>query len=129
MYEIFDTGYMSVPLAAGIIYMIPKKERQSANVTKWRPITLLNIVYKIYVKVLSQRIQECLPFIIHSSQTGFINERSILDNIFTFWESVAVAKRDNQNLAILLLDFEKTYHRVDWSFLEGTMQKMGFASR
>ena len=42
---------------------------------------------------------------------------------------MALAKRDNQNLAILLLDFEKTYHRVDWSFLEGTMQKMGFANR
>ena len=81
------------------------------------------------MKVLSKRIQECLPFIIHSSQTGFIKERSILDNIFSFWEAVALAKRDNQNLAILQFDFEKAYDRVVWSFLEGAMQKMGFANR
>ena len=31
-----------------------------------------------------------------------------------------------EDLAILLLDFEKAYDRVDWGFLEGTMLRMGF---
>ena len=29
-------------------------------------------------------------------------------------------------MAVLLLDFEKAYHRVDWGFLEETMLGMGF---
>ena len=29
-------------------------------------------------------------------------------------------------MAILLLDFEKAYDRVDWGFLEETMLHMGF---
>ena len=29
-------------------------------------------------------------------------------------------------LAVLLLDFEKAYDRVDWAFLEDTMICMGF---
>ena len=29
-------------------------------------------------------------------------------------------------LALLFLDFEKAYDRVDWSFLEGTLSRMGF---
>ena len=65
----------------------------------------------------------------YTSQTGFIKERSILDNIFVFWEAVAVAKKTKQDLAILLLDFEKAYDRVDWSFLEGTMVCMGFSRK
>ena len=36
--------------------------------------------------------------------------------------------KSKQNLAILLLDFEKAYDKVDWAFLEGTMSCMGFSS-
>ena len=57
-----------------------------------------------------------------------MKERSILDNIFTFWEAVATAMKSKQNLAILLLDFEKAYDKVDWAFLEGKMSCMGFSS-
>ena len=54
--EIFESGSMPTPIAAGLIYMIPKGETQSPDVTKWRPITLLNTIYKIYAKVLSMRL-------------------------------------------------------------------------
>ena len=52
-----------------------------------------------------------------------------MDNTFMFWEAVVFARKDNQDLAILLLDFERGYDRVDWSFLESTMAKMGFSSK
>ena len=67
-----------------------------------------------------------MPEIIHASQTGFIKQRSIFDNIFTFWEATSLAMKQNQKLAVLLLDFEKAYDRVDWNFLEGTMLCLGF---
>ena len=41
-------------------------------------------------------------------------------------EVVEWAKASSQHLAILLLDFEKAYDRVDWDYLEGTMLRMGF---
>ena len=37
-----------------------------------------------------------------------------------------MARLRGEDLAILLLDFEKAYDRVDWGFLEGTMLRMGF---
>ena len=37
--------------------------------------------------------------------------------------------RNKQSLAILLLDFETAYDRVDWNFLEGTMIRLGFDER
>ena len=37
-----------------------------------------------------------------------------------------MALKSNQEMAILLLEFEKAYDGVDWSFLEGTMLKFGF---
>ena len=39
---------------------------------------------------------------------------------------MAVARKTNQGLAILLLYIEKAYDRVDWNFLEGTVERFGF---
>ena len=83
------------------------------DIRKSRPITLLNTSYKIFSKFLSCRLQEVLPKIIHVSQTRFMRERSIMDNVFTFWEASAVAVKNKQNLVVLLLDFEKACDRVD----------------
>ena len=49
-----------------------------------------------------------------------------MDNVFMFWEATAAAVKNKQNLAILLLDFEKAYDRVDWNLLEGIMSRLGF---
>ena len=85
--------------------MIPKGNSQSVEVGNWRPITLLNTIYKINAKAMSLRIQRMLPTLVHHSQTGFVKERSILDHIFVFWQSVAVARKTHQDIAIFLLDF------------------------
>jgi hypothetical protein len=47
------------------------------------------------------------------------NSHSILDNVFTFWEATPYTSKHNQDLAILLLDFEKACDLVDWAFLRG----------
>jgi hypothetical protein len=43
---------------------------------------LLESIYKILAKVLVGRLQAVLPNIIKPNQTGFMEGRSILDNVF-----------------------------------------------
>ena len=117
---------MPQSFGAGLIFLIPKGEGVLDDIRKWRPITILNTVYKILAKAISLRIQPLLGELIHHTQTGFVKERSILDNIFAFWEATALAKLRHKDMAVLLLDFEKAYDRVDWSFLEGTLARFGF---
>ncbi|XP_059076321.1 secreted RxLR effector protein 78-like [Cryptomeria japonica] len=38
------------------------------------------------------------------------------------------AKADKQNVAIILLDFEKAYNRIEWPFIRGMLQAFGFPS-
>ena len=117
---------MPESLTEGFIFLIPKEGWDREDIRHWRPITILNSAYKILAKALSLRLQPMLDSLIHATQTGFVKERSILDNIFTFWEAVSLARLAESPLAVLLLDFEKAYDRVDWGFLEETMLCMGF---
>ena len=52
----------------------------------------------------------------------------IMDNLFFFWEAIALAHKKKEDLAILLLDFEKAY-QVDWDFLHGIAVRLGFPKK
>ncbi|MCO5604979.1 hypothetical protein L7F22_059154 [Adiantum nelumboides] len=51
------------------------------------------------------------------------SDRSILDNVVTCYEAVEWARQTEQPVAIMLLDFEKAYDKVEWGFLEGTLYR------
>ena len=123
--EIWSSGAMPTGLAEGMIYLIPKAAGRSLELRQWRPITILNTIYKILAKVLARRITSFLPDIIHENQTGFIRGRCIFDNVLLLWEVMALADSTASSSAILMLDFEKAYDRVLWPFLERVMRAMG----
>ncbi|MCO5565052.1 hypothetical protein L7F22_018723 [Adiantum nelumboides] len=60
------------------------------------------------------------------AQKGFVQDRCILDNLFCLHQAMEWAGSSSTPLAILFLDFEKAYDRVDWGFLEGFLCRMGF---
>ena len=117
---------MSEEFGQGMIHLIPKSGESANDISKWRPITLLNIVYELLAKIVACRLTPLLPQLIYPSQTGFVRNQSILDNLFSFWETVALARRTNNKVAMVLLDFEKAYDMVCWNFLESVMGKLGF---
>lgn len=47
----------------------------------YRPISLLNNVYKIYTKILAERLEKFLMEYIKEEQMGFLPGRQIRDNI------------------------------------------------
>jgi hypothetical protein len=92
----------------------------------WRPITLLNLTYKIFAKALQIRLQPILREVIDHDQSAFLPMRFILDNIFLTHETLHHAKSSSQPLVFLKLDFSKAYDRVDLCFLFSAMEAMGF---
>ena len=81
----------------------------------------------MFAKAIALQLQPLLSKLVHHTQTGFMSDRNIVENIFNFWEASAFAKHSKQNLAVILLDFEKVYDRVYQGFLEEMLLRSGFS--
>lgn len=82
----FSSEATSAYINKGLITLIPKT-RDRAKFS-----TLLSSIYKVLAKTLAERIQLALTHIIRPNQTGFVEGRSILDNVFMAQEALGWAE-------------------------------------
>jgi exonuclease III len=122
----FDKGQMSVTQRQGIITCIPKEGKERQLLKNWRPISLLNVAYKIASACISNRLKKVLPNIIHESQTGFLKGRYIGNNVRLLYDTIVYTEKQNIPGMLLSIDFEKAFDSVSWQFLEKCLAFFGF---
>ena len=66
--EGLEKGELSVTQYQGVITCLPKEGKPKQFIKNWRPISLLNVAYKILSSCMASRIRNVLPKIIHQSQ-------------------------------------------------------------
>ena len=79
--DAYCRGEMSISQRRGVISLLPKKNKDTLLLKNWRPISLLNIDYKIATKCIAKRLEKVLPSLINSDQTGCVKNRFIGENI------------------------------------------------
>lgn len=57
-------------------------------IQKFRPICMLNVGYKILIKVLANRLGRVIKSIISEAQTAFMKERYIMEGIVLLHETI-----------------------------------------
>ena len=92
----------------------------------WRPISLLNIDYKIATKTIADRISKVLPKLIHEDQTGYVKGRYIGQNIRLVKDIMKVTSLDNIPGMAIFIDFKKAFDSVDWNFLAKVLEAFNF---
>ena len=112
----FENGKLSVSQKRGIITLIPKDENNLSTLSNWRPITLLNVDYKILAKVIATRIGSVLPKLIHPDQTGFIKGRFIGQNVRLLNDLLEYTDVQKIPGILLFIDFEKAFDTIEWPF-------------
>jgi exonuclease III len=88
----------------GIISMLYKNKGDRNERKNWRPITLLNVDYKILSKILTTRLKTVIGTLVHMDQSCAVPGRDIFDGIFTIYNIVENANINNDNLILLLVD-------------------------
>ncbi|GBG90265.1 hypothetical protein CBR_g50443 [Chara braunii] len=87
------------------------KKGDKAEVRNWRPVSLLNVSYKILAKSLARRLGRYLLELVENDQGAFVQGRSIFNNIVTTIEVLEVIQAENLDTTVLLLDLEKAYDK------------------
>ena len=100
-----------------VITLLPKIA-DAARIQQYIPICLLNVSFKIFTKVLNNRILKVADKMIGSSQTAFILGRYIMEGVVMLHETIHELHRKKQDGVILKLDFEKAYDKLKWSFIQ-----------
>ena len=124
--ESFRKESLSSPQKEGLITLLPKGDKPRQFLKNWRPITLLNVSYKIASGCIANRIKRVLPNIIHSDQTGFINGRCISKNTRLLYDIIHYTETRNIPGLLVLIDFEKAFDSVSWSFIKKTLSFFRF---
>ena len=126
--EVLNSCYRSSRLSpsqrSGVISLSFKGDRLDPK--NWRPISLLGVDYKIASRAIAGRLLKVIEHVVAPEKTCGVPGRYIGENVAFLRDVVTYAMSSGTPVAILSLDQEKAFHRVDWSFLHGTLQHMGF---
>lgn len=98
------------------------KKHKCSFIKNYRPITLLNLDYKLLTRVLAIQLAVVILFLIHKNQAGFITGRLIFDQTRLFQSIIDYTKAIEENRAIIALDQEKAYNKIEYKYLWETLK-------
>ena len=101
LYKVFFLDYLNFSLQnlqlchsqyEGVITLLPKPGKDPLYASNYRSIALLNCDYKIFSKVINNRLI-LLPKLIHNDQNGIIKGRSFGDDICLIFDIIDYAHK------------------------------------
>ncbi len=125
MYD-YEQGELHISARRGIITLIPKKNKDQNYIKNWRPLTMLNVDYKIVAKALAVRLKQHLKKLIHPDQTGFLQGRFIGENIRKILDLIEYTEQENIPALLISVDFEKCFDRIEWQAVKGALKFFNF---
>ena len=111
-----------------VIKLIEKKDRDKRFIKNWRPISLLNIDYKIISKLFATRLKDVLLSLISSEQTAYVAKRFIGEGGRLISDLLEMSDKLNRKGYLVTVDIEKVFDSLDHDFMIATLKKFGFKS-
>jgi len=109
---IFRTCILPTEWLQGIICSTYKKGERTIC-SNYRPITLLNIAYKIFTIILNNSLLEIVESKLRDVQSGFRPNRSALDNIFIVCQTFEKCYECNIDLHNIFVDCIQAFDSVN----------------
>ena len=111
-------------LVQAITYLLPKSQ-DCQDPSKYRPITCLCTIYKIYTTCIAEKIYKHLDAnkLLAEEQKGCIkNSQSCKEQLVTDTVVLKQAHKENRNLYIAYIDYRKAFDSVPHNWLIHVIQ-------
>ena len=109
------------------------------HATPWMPLYCADLVlaikekrkkentdFKIATRAIASRVGPLLNQVVDATQTAFLPDRWIGDNVLAHLEEIAYLERAQLPGIMLFLDFEKAFDRLDRAWIDRCMSAVGF---
>ena len=122
-------GNKTVPdeLTRATVVLIHKKG-STAELKNYRPISLLNTLYKVFAAVLQRRMEKKVEEKLHDTQYGFRKGRGTAEAIHCIRRIIDKGESTRKKTILVLLDWEKAFDKVNHQALNMAMKRMGVSS-
>ena len=124
--EGYNEGKLSITQRQGLITCIPKGDKPKEFLKNWRPITLLNVIYKLASDCIAERIKSVLDKLISKDQTGFLSGRYIGENTRLIHDILHLTENLNIPGLLLIVDFEKAFDSISWKLIMNVLDFFNF---
>lgn len=102
--------------------------KHSEYLTQFRPIALCNVLIKLVIEVLANRLKSLMPKLTGEQQASFFPGRQAIDNIVIAQEMIHLLERKTERKGdmVIKVDLEKAYDRIAWPFFQEVILAAGF---
>lgn len=103
---VFEVGEMPKPSREGVISIIYKKG-DKRDIRNWRPITLLNVNFKIVARLVTDRIKLVIGKVIEEQQVSAVPGWRISNTLLLLRDFVYYTQSNNLPCLLKSIDLEK----------------------
>ena len=126
--ECKNLGYMANSMHTGIISQLYKGKGEKSERSNWRPLTMLNVDYKILAKILTERLKNVMGKLVHPDQTCGVSGRDIRDGIMQMYNIFENNFAKKENFIFASVDHFSAFDTIEWDFMIKCLRyyKFGF---
>jgi len=106
-----------------------KKKELPAEISDYRPISLIHSFAKLFTKVLATRLAPLMQQLVRPNQSAFIRGRVIHENFRAVQLSAKLLCRNKRPSALMKIDIAKAFDTINWSYLFQLLEHLGFSRR
>lgn len=112
-------GYIPAGWRNNLTTMIQKEGKDLNTVGGWRPITIGNLLYRLFSGLIEKRLRSIT--ILNARQKGFVEGNGCYSNTTLMNEIMRLGKKSSLKVAILDISkaFDSIPHQVIWEALKG----------
>ena len=117
------------PLSEGLIVFLHKPGKSPQEIKSWRPLTLLNSIFKIASGVLAQRLKKLINTVVHKHQYCFITGKNASDMIEMLKKIMKEEEGTDEKTVLLALDFKGAFDTVKHEAIIRALKMKGFGTK
>ena len=124
--ESFEEEHLPDSMNLSFITLLLKDPNFPRDIKNYRPISLLNVDYKIITKALTIKLSPVLSCLIHADQTCAVKGRNITQHNHLIRDIITYSHDTQTHACIVSVDQSKAFDRVNFDFMHKVLEKCNF---